>query len=83
MGRDSGNDFGIHIQDSAGFLFLLRQLHDLVPELRCIPGRTFQKLVAAVIGGVVFLYEVADIDFPLPYTAFKCVPLCSHRLFLL
>ena len=43
----------------------------------------FKEGVIAVVGGVVFLDEVADIDFMLPYTWCKCVPFCSHGRFLL
>ena len=83
MGSDGGYDFCIHIQDAAGFQFLLRKLHDLVPKLGGVLGRPFQESVIAVIGGIVFLYKIADINFPLPYTAVKSVPFCSQRLFLL
>ncbi|MNW66462.1 hypothetical protein D3C74_449360 [compost metagenome] len=33
MGNNTGNHFSIHIQNSALITFLLRELHELFPEL--------------------------------------------------
>jgi len=83
MRRNGGNDLGIHIQYAAGLTLFGRELHYLIPESLCIFCRPFKEGVIAVVGGVVFLDEVADIDFMLPYTWCKCVPFCSHGRFLL
>ena len=78
MRGDGGNDLCIHIQHAALCTFLLGKVHDLGPEVLGILRWSLKEVVISVIGGVVLLDEVADIDLTLPHTGIKCVPFCSH-----
>ena len=78
MGRNGGNDFGIHIQDTAGFSFLTAQIQNLIPKLQGILCRSGKKSFISVIRVVILLDKIAHIDFVLPVTAYKTIPFCSQ-----
>ena len=83
MGSNGGNNFGVHIQNSAGFPLLLVQLHNLIPQLFGVLSRAGQEGIVAVVRGVVCLNKVADIDFAHPYSRLECSPLLFHISYLL
>ena len=77
IGGQAGNDLGLALEDAVvGALGCLKLL-DLAPELVGRVGRTGQEGVIAVIGGVVALDEVADVDVVHPVTSGKAIPLVA------
>ena len=75
MGSQGCNNVGIHIQNTAlGALFLLQLLQDPPKLVGCFGGACQEGLVA-FIGLVVLLDEIAYIDFFLPQSALKTIPL--------
>ena len=75
VGGQAADHLGLHIEDAAfGALFLL-QLLQSVPELVGGLGGACQEALVPLVGGVVFLDEVADVDFFLPDAALKAFPL--------
>ena len=75
MGSQGRNDVGVHIQYTALGAFFLLQLLQNPPELIGRFGRTCQEGLIAIIGLVVFLDEIPYIDFFLPQSALKTIPL--------
>ena len=81
VGRQAGNNLSLHIQHAAlGALFLLQDLQS-APKFVGGVGGTGQEGLVTVVGTIVFLDEVADIDFLFPDAAFKAFPLgiVMHR----
>jgi hypothetical protein len=78
MGGDGGDNLGVHIQNAAGLSFLLLQIQYLCPQIFCVLCRAGQESVISVIGMIVFLDEITDIDFMFPLAAYKLVPFRSH-----
>ena len=78
MGGDGGDDFGVHVKDAAGFSFLLLQVEHLCPQILGVLCGSGKECLIAVIGMVVPLDEVADIDFFVPFACHKICPFWSH-----
>ena len=78
VGRNGRYDPGIHIQNAAFGLFFLCQFHNLVPQVFCSLGRPLKKVFISVIGGIVLLDKVTNIDFLFPDTAVKRFPFFEH-----
>ena len=75
VGGDGGDDAGVHVQHAALLPLLAGQVHDLVPQGLGVLGGTGQEGLVAVIGGVILLDEVPDIDLLLPHAGGEGVPL--------
>ena len=78
MGRNGGNDLGIHIQDTAGFSFFAAQIQYLLPKIQSILGRACEKSFIPVIRVVIVLDEITHVDFMFPIAANKTIPFCSQ-----
>ena len=78
MGSDGGDYLGVHIQDAAGFSFFLLQIQHLCPQILSVLCRAGKECLIAVIGMIVPLDEVADIDFFVPFACHKICPFWSH-----
>ena len=78
VGRDRGDDFGLHVEDAALGAFFLLEFGESSPELlRCYRGAG-EEVASARIRGVVVLNEVADVYVALPVRARKGAPGFSH-----
>ena len=75
---DAGDDLGVHIQDAALLALLEHEAHDLVPKLDGALGRTGQEGLVTLVGGVVLLDEVADVDLDLPVASVEAFPCFLH-----
>ena len=75
VNRDNG--FGIDIQHAALFAFRREQGREFFAHPHGAFGRGCEEGAVAVIGGVVFLNKVADVDLFLPIAAGEVVP-CVH-----
>ncbi len=79
VGRQAGDDLGLHIQHAAlGALFFLQGLQR-APQLVGRVGRPGEETLVAGIGFIVFLDEVAGVDFLFPDAALKAFPLFELR----
>ena len=75
VGRQAGNDLRLHIQHAAlGALLFLQALQRAPQFIRRFSGPCKETFVPR-IGRIVFLDEVAGVDFFLPDAAFKAFPL--------
>ena len=83
VGSNGGYDPGIHVQDAAFGLFFLCQLHDLFPQVFRSLGRALEKIFISVIGSVVFLDKVPDIDLFFPDPAVERFPFFEHVVYCL
>ena len=62
VGGDIGNDLGVEVQHAAGGALLLHQLQHFVPQLGGALSGAGEEAGIAIVGRVVFLDELADID---------------------
>ena len=74
MACDRGDDLRVHVEDAAVLALLLEEAHDLAPEGVGGTGRLREEGLVAVVGGVVSLDKVADVDLALPVSADEAVP---------
>ena len=63
MGGDLGDDPGVKRQHAAGRALFGHQRLDLVPELDRALRRAGEELCVPIVGGIVRLDKIADIDF--------------------
>ena len=75
VGGDGGYDAGIHVQHAALSALLLLQLLQGAPQLVSRLGGTSQEGLVAIVGLVVALDEIADVDFFLPDGTSEAIPL--------
>ena len=71
VGGESGNNFRFAVEDAAFGAFLFLESLYLCPEFVGALGRSFQKGFVAIIGCVVVLDKVADVDVVLPVCSFE------------
>ena len=84
VARDGRDDIGVHVKDSAVPAFFGLQALQFVPQLLGGIGRTGEEGLVPLVGGVVTLNKVADVDFVLPESGLKAFPCFVHDfLFLL
>ena len=86
VGDDRGDEVSVHVEDAVVFALLLEEVHDLVPELGGVLRGAGEEGLVAVVGGVVLLDEVTDVDLVLPVAADKAGPClllthCSRSFF--
>ena len=70
----------IHIENAAGFSFLLSKIHNVFPKLVGSVSSISEEAFITIIGCVVFLDKVTNIDFTCPVTAFETFPFLWHLL---
>ena len=75
VGGQTGDDFGLHVQNAALGALLFLQFLQSAPQLVGSVGRAGEEALIAVIRGVVLLDEVTGVDFLFPDAAFKAFPL--------
>ena len=85
VGGDGGDDIGVHVQDAAFRPLLFLELLQLVPEKAGGVSRALQKRGVPLVGRVVVLDEVPDIDLFPPEPSLKTIPLrfLHHMVILL
>ena len=86
VGGQAGDNLGLALEDAVVGALLGLELLDLAPKLVGGVGRAGEERVVAVVGGVVALDEVADVDVVHPVATLKAVPLfaklhCHASLF--
>ena len=69
------NDLGVHVQDAALSALLLLQLLQSAPQLVGSLSGASQERFVAIVGLIVVLNEIADVDFFLPDGTLKAIPL--------
>ena len=74
IGGQARDDLGLALEDAVVGALLGLELLDLAPELVGGVGRAGEERVVAVVGGVVVLDEVTDVDVVHPVTAGKAGP---------
>ena len=79
MRGDSGNDFCVHIQHTAFFLFLLCKFHNLVPKCLSCFCRTCKEGIVTIVRSIIHLNKVPYIYFFCPISFVKRNPLLSHK----
>ncbi len=78
VGGQARDDLGLAVENAAvGALGGLELLHT-APKLVGRLGRTGEEALVAVVGGVVVLDEVANIDVVLPVASLEAVPFLAH-----
>ncbi len=78
VGRNGGNNLGIHIQNAACFPLLPAQFHNLAPKLGGIFCRAFQKGLVPIIRGIIFLDKIPHIHLPFPMARGETSPFLPH-----
>ena len=71
MGSNGRNCMVVNIEYTAFCVFLVHQCTDFLPQFPCAVGRSLQKGVIPIIGGIVVDNEVSDIDFVVILTVFE------------
>ena len=80
MRQDTGHDLGVHVENTALLTLLEHEGHDVIPQLGGALGGAHQERFIALVGGVVLLDEVADIDLFGPITVLEAFPCLLHYL---
>ena len=75
---ESGDNVRVHVEDAALCNFSFLKVLKFCPKFVCCFSWALQKRLVAVVGSIVFLDEVADVNFVLPATAFKACPCFLH-----
>ena len=78
VGGQARDDLGLALENAAVGALGGLELLDLVPELVGGLGRLSEEGLVAVVGGVVLLDEVADVDVVHPVPLVESVPLFAH-----
>ena len=78
VAHDTGNGLGIHVEHAALLALLEEQSHDVVPQLGGALGGTDEERLVALVGGVVLLDKVADVNLVQPIAAFEAFPCLLH-----
>ena len=74
VGRDTRDDLGVHVKDAAVLALLLEEVHDLVPELRGGFSGAGEERGVALVGGVVLLDEITDVNLAIPVALSEALP---------
>ena len=83
VARDGGDDVGVHVQHAAVPAFFGLQALQFVPQFLGSVRRARQEGLVSVVGGVVALNKIADVNFALPESTFKAIPCVNHYSSLL
>ena len=78
VGGDGGDDAGVHVQHAARLALGSGKLQHLLPKRLRVLRRPGKERVVPVIGCIIFLDEVPDVDFFFPYAGHKAGPFVSH-----
>ena len=78
MAHDTGNGLRVHIEHAALLALLGEQLHDVVPKIRRALRGAGQERTVALVGGVVALDEVANVNLTGPRSTFEAFPCFLH-----
>ncbi len=77
--RSNGRNYlCVHIKNAACFTFFFLQIKYLCPQIICCLRRACQEGFISLIRSIVPLDEVTDIDFIIPFSAYKICPFWSH-----
>ena len=78
VAHDTRNGLGVHIEDTALLALLKQQVENLAPQLLGTLGRAGEERLVALVGGVVLLDKVADVNLVQPIAAFEAFPCLLH-----
>ena len=78
MAHDARDGLGVHIKDAALLTLLEQQVEYLAPQLLGTLGRTSEERLVALVGGVVLLNEVSDVNLSRPDAFLEAFPCLLH-----
>ena len=78
VAHDTRDGLGVHIEDTALLALLKQQVENLAPQLLGTLGRTYEERLIALVGGVVLLDEVSDVNLSRPDTFLEAFPCLLH-----
>jgi hypothetical protein len=68
---DGGDNLGVHVKNAAGFSFLLLKIKNHVPKVLGVLGGASQERLITVIGMIISLDEVTNVNFLVPLATYK------------
>ena len=78
VAHDTRNGLGVHIEDTALLALLKQQVENLAPQLLGTLGRAGEERLVALVGGVVLLDEVSDVNLSRPNAFLEAFPCLLH-----
>lgn len=78
VAHDTRDGLGVHIEDTTLLALLKQQVENLAPQLLGTLGRTYEERLIALVGGVVLLDEVSDVNFSRPDAFLEAFPCLLH-----
>ena len=78
VAHDTRDGLGVHIEDTTLLALLKQQVENLAPQLLGTLGRTYEERLIALVGGVVLLDEVSDVNLSRPDTFLEAFPCLLH-----
>ena len=78
VAHDTRDGLGVHIEDAALLALLEQQVENLAPQLLGTLGRAGEERLVALVGGVVLLDEVSDVNLSRPDAFLEAFPCLLH-----
>ena len=78
MAHDARDGLGVHIEDATLLALLEQQVEDLAPQFLGTLGRTGEERIVTLVGGVVLLDEVSDVNLSSPDAFLEAFPCLLH-----